>query len=217
MQVRETANKILDFDYDIDVVDSPHELLNWVESNNRDNKARIIAGYCWEWPKKERSNPEYKDIVIEEYDFGMSWNFDQGVWAIEPDSVNQAGCIHTAQGLEFDYVGVIIGPDLYFKDDKVMTDSSKRAKSDQSLRGLKKKSKTNPQEAEEIADRIIRNTYRTLMTRGMKACRVFCVDDALGEYLKQRISAIPIDYGDLDVLDYGQLKIADGCNFDARY
>lgn len=210
LQVRETANKILDFDYDIDVVDSPHELLNWVKSKNQKNKARVIAGYCWEWPKKERSNPEYRDIVIADHDFAMSWNFDQGVWAIDQNSVDQAGCIHTAQGLEFDYIGVIIGPEMFYEDGKVMTDPSRRAKSDQSLRGLKKKSKTNPEEAERIADIIIRNTYRTLMTRGMKACRVFCVDEALGEYLKQRISAVQVDYCDIDTLDCGGLRVADG-------
>ncbi len=210
LQVRETANKILDFDYDIDVVNSPQELLNWVISKNDNNKARIIAGYCWEWPKKERNNPEYKDIVIEEHNFAMSWNFSQGVWAIDPNSVDQAGCIHTAQGLEFDYIGVIIGPDLFYEDGKVVTDSSKRAKSDQSLKSLKGCKKTDPEEAEEIADTIIRNTYRTLMTRGMKACRVFCVDKALGEYLKQRISAVQVDYSDLDTLDCGALRVADG-------
>ena len=74
-----------------------------------------MAGYCWNWPKETRNDVNYHDIKIENY--GISWNLDGGdAFAINPDSVHEAGCIHTSQGLEFDYVGVIIGDDLKYRD-----------------------------------------------------------------------------------------------------
>lgn len=148
----------------------PHEMKREIlEKNKINNKSRIVSGYCWEWPKDNRSKSEYHDIRIEEYDFGMSWNLDNtSTWAIDEESIHEAGCIHTCQGLEFDYVGVIIGDDLRFENGEVITDHTKRAKSDQSLRGIKKMLKEEPEKAEKVADQIIRNTYRTLMTRGQK-------------------------------------------------
>lgn len=184
--IRETANKLFDLDYDFDVVEDPNEMLDWVKAHNQDNKARVIAGYCWRWPMEHRSNADYPDITLPEYDFQMSWNLNRGLWAIDPHSVEEAGCIHTAQGLEFDYVGILIGHDLFYKDGKVQTDFFARAVTDQSIKGLKKLSKTDPEKAHQIGDDIIRNTYRTLLTRGLKGCRVFCTDKALSEYLKKR-------------------------------
>ena len=189
LQVRETANPLFDIDYDFDVVDTPQELAAWVQQMNGNNKSRIIAGYCWEWPTEERKNTEFHDIRIEEHDYGISWNLNQGIWAIDPDSVSEAGCIHTSQGLEFEYVGIIIGPDMVYEAGEVKTDVDARARSDQSIKGLKKLGRTDPDEAARIGDAIVRNTYRTLLTRGMKGCRVFCTDRRLAEYLKQRRSA----------------------------
>jgi DUF2075 family protein len=187
LQIRETANKYFDLDYDFGVVNSPHDLVDWVKKHNSNNKARVIAGYCWDWPTKTRNNKNYHDIVIPEHNFGMSWNLNEGIWAIDPHSVNEAGCIHTSQGLEFEYVGIIIGPDMYFDGTNVCTDESKRASTDQSLKGIKKLANTDPELARERADLIIRNTYRTLLTRGLKGCRVFCTDAALAKYIKSRM------------------------------
>ncbi len=214
LQIRETANKYLDFGYDIEVVDDPNKLLDWAKEHNSNNKARIIAGYCWDWPKKERNNPEFKDIKIPDFDFEIAWNFTNGIWAIDPNSVTQAGCIHTSQGLEFEYIGIIIGPDMYFEDGLIKTDRTKRSKDDQSLRGLVKLSKTDPEAANKIADNIIRNTYRTLLTRGMKACRVFCLDTALGNYLNERIKATESTYIAAEELDYGIRAAEEKVNYD---
>jgi len=117
----------------------------------------------------------------------MSWNLgNTDTWAIDQDSINQVGCIHTCQGLEFEYVGVIIGDDLAYRDGKVVTDYTKRAKTDQSLKGIKKMMKEDPEKAMKVVDRIIRNTYKTLMTRGQKGCYIFCTDKALGKYFEER-------------------------------
>lgn len=94
------------------------------------------------------------------------------------------GCIHTCQGLEVDYVGVIIGPDLLFRDGMLTTSVKGRAKQDRSVRGWKKLAAADPVGAAERLDRIIRNTYRTLMTRGMKGCFVYCTDAQTREYFQ---------------------------------
>lgn len=127
--------------------------------------------------------------MIEEFNFAMSWNLGNSTtWAIDPNSVNEIGCIYTAQGLEFDYAGVIIGNDLRYENDKVITDIRERAKTDQSIKGINKLSKENPEQANKTADEIIKNTYRTLMTRGQKGCYIYCTDKKLSDYLKKRLN-----------------------------
>lgn len=188
LEIRETANTDLkDIDYDIQIVDSPDEVRNLIiERNKFSNRARILAGYCWNWISDGKNNTDIHDIKIG--DFEMSWNLgNTSTFAIDENSVNEVGCIHTSQGLEFDYVGVIIGDDMRYEDGKVVTDFTKRAKTDQSLKGIKKMNKENPEKAKRVADEIIKNTYRTLMTRGMKGCYIYCVDKELSNYLKEQM------------------------------
>ena len=116
----------------------------------------------------------------------MSWNLgNTSTWAIDEDSVQEAGCIHTCQGLEFDYVGVIIGNDIRYENGHIVTDYTKRASTDQSLKGIKTLARRDKKQAEELADEIIKNTYRTLMTRGMKGCYVYCEDKTLSNYMRR--------------------------------
>ena len=116
----------------------------------------------------------------------MSWNLgNTTTFAIDETSVNEVGCIHTSQGLEFDYEGVIIVDDMRYQDGHFVTDFTKRAKTDQSLKGIKKLYRENPEKALKEADEIIKNTYRTLMTRGMKGCYIYCTDQKLADYLKE--------------------------------
>lgn len=188
LDIRQTANyDMKDIDYDIRIIDSPNELKSLIiEKNHIRNRSRILAGYCWNWIKQGKNDDSIYDITID--DFKMSWNLSNSTtFAIDENSVNQAGCIHTSQGLEFDYVGVIIGDDLRCENGKIVTDFTKRATTDQSLKGIKSMYKKDPVKANEIADEIIKNTYRTLMTRGMKGCYVYCVDKELSNYLKKRI------------------------------
>ena len=190
LQIRDTANYDLEgIDYDIRICDSPKEMEHIVIEKNRiRNRARILAGYCWNWPKDTRNDVNYHDIKIGDY--GISWNLDGGdAFAINPDSVHEAGCIHTSQGLEFDYVGVIIGDDMRYENGEIITDYSKRAKTDQSMKGIKGLAKEDPKKANQLADEIIKNTYRTLMTRGMKGCYVYCTDSELAAYLKERLKS----------------------------
>lgn len=192
LQIEETANSEgFDIDYDLRVIDDPNELFDLIVEKNVNNKARLLAGYCWEWNNKDnnRNNPNHYDIVIEEYGFQKSWNLgNTKTYMIDRESVNQVGCIHTSQGLELDYAGVIIGNDLRYENGKVITDFTKRAKTDQSIKGLKKLMKENYDEANRIADEIIKNTYRVLMSRGQKGCYIYCEDKALAAYIRNRVS-----------------------------
>lgn len=193
LQIRETANvNYIGKDYDFRVYDDPNLLLKEIKKYNKvNNKSRVVAGYCWDWNKETRADSSVPDIVIAEHNFGMSWNLDNTeTWAIDEDSVNEAGVIHTCQGLEFDYVGVIIGDDLVYRDGKVQTDYTKRASTDRSIFGIKKMMKEQPEKASKLVDEIIRNTYRTLLTRGQKGCFVFCTDKRLADYLKNRIEKV---------------------------
>jgi len=189
LQIRETANPTLEgIDYDFRVFSDPNELRNAIlEKNKENNKSRMVAGYCWNWASKK--NPDLYDVVIPEFDFKMKWNLTQdgSLWIISPDSVNEIGCIHTCQGLEVDYIGVIIGPDLIVRDESVLTQPLARAKSDKSVFGHKKLLEKKPEEGKAILQRIIKNTYRTLMTRGMKGCYVYVCDENLREYLSKFI------------------------------
>lgn len=193
LEIRKTANYDgFDIDYEIKVLDNPKEMRSIIEEKNKiNNKARMLSGYCWNWIKEGKNNPSISDISIPSKNFNASWNLGSSMtWAIDPESVNEVGCIHTSQGLEFDYVGVIIGPDMKFDGNNIITDFRERAKTDNSLKGIKKMFKENPKKARKIADRIIKNTYRTLMTRGQKGCYIYCTDEKLKEYLKKRIASI---------------------------
>lgn len=200
LELEETANfDGFGMDYDFRVVDDVCELRDLIFEKNQkiDEKtykkyeARLLAGYCWNWDKEGRENTDYYDIRIG--DFEMSWNLgNTATWAIDETSVNEVGCIHTSQGLEFDYVGVIIGEDMKYENDHIVTDFNARAKTDQSLKGIKTFYKTNPDEALKVADEIIKNTYRTLMTRGMKGCYIYCEDMALQSYFKERLEKIKL-------------------------
>lgn len=183
LAIRRTANyDYFDLDYDIRVYDDPAKMREDLrELNKINNKARMIAGYCYEWVTQRNPDNNLYDIELGD-NFKAKWNFrNTNTWAIDETSFDQVGCIHTSQGLEFDYIGVIIGNDLRYENGKVITDYTKRAKSDRSLDGIQKYGRYKE------ADEIIRNTYKTLLTRGQKGCYIYCEDKALNKYLKERI------------------------------
>ena len=180
--IRPTANTTFDMDYDIKVFDNPNEMREAVRvKNNINNKSRLLAGYCYEWITQKNPFGDEYDIVLED-NFKAKWNFgNTSTWAIDETSFDQIGCIHTSQGLEFDYVGVIIGKDLVYDGTKVVTDYTQRAKTDQSLKGIKSTKNYK------LADEIIRNTYRTLLSRGQKGCYIYCENKSLAQYIKKML------------------------------
>ena len=184
--IRPTANLDLrGIDYQFEVVDDPNSLRNRINQYNTErNRARMVAGYCWPWNSKK--DKRAMDIIIPEHGFAMQWNLteDGMLWIMSPNSVNQIGCIHTCQGLEVDYVGVIIGGDLIIRNGKWKCRPEFRDRRDKSIHGIKQLLKTDPVRGQGMADLIIKNTYRTLMTRGMKGCLVYSTDEETRQYLQ---------------------------------
>lgn len=188
LQIKETANydlSSLDYEFDFKVFDEPKKLQEAIyEKNKINNKARLVAGYCWPWNSKK--DPNAYDFKEEEFGFNMRWNMTDygGKWIIDPNSVSEIGCIHTAQGLEVDYVGVIIGNDLVIRDGELLVNPSERDNGDRTVFGWKSGIKNNPSYWKPLLKTIVKNTYRTLMTRGMKGCYVYCSDPETNRYFK---------------------------------
>ena len=178
----ETLNAPLsELNYDFRVFDNPSQMRDQLRDINAiNNKARMVAGYCYDWNvKNKRGNVDISLVG----GFAAKWNLENDkIWAINPHSFEEVGCIHTAQGLEFDYVGVLIGKDLSFDNETglVITNKSAISKDDKSsgIRGAR----------DDEARRLILNTYKTLLTRGQKGCFVYCEDDALREYFKKMVN-----------------------------
>ena len=182
--IRETANtNIRELDYDFNVFDSAKDLHDQIVKHDRAGKpSRTVAGYCWDW--KSSSDPKAYDIELGK--LKMQWNLKAhgSAWIIHPNSLSEAGCIHTCQGLEVDYIGVIVGPDLLVRNGSVVTNGLARPGRDKTVKGFRKLLKNDKALAEKLVDRIIKNTYKTLMTRGMKGCYIHCTDPETNDYFK---------------------------------
>ena len=170
--------------------------------------ARICAGYCWPWHKTlkdKRAGTFFDDIVLG--DFHMSWNTHKDIipprgyvskekWACRPEGIKQVGCIYTTQGLEFDYIGVIVGPDLRIDEDGRLATNPGAHKPK-----VREESKKNVDDdflfnrsSENLKDTFIRNIYRVLLTRGMKGCYVYFCNPKVRAYIEERKPA----FKDLD-------------------
>ena len=187
LQLRDTGNYDgWDRDsFEFQVVDNPNTLLEIIKAKNNEGiTARMLAGFAWSWTDANSGNMYggIYDVTISKYNFSMPWNSrsSRELWAIRPEGEDQIGCIHTSQGLEFDYVGVIIGEDLkYDTVNRRLVASYDDYKDNAGKRGLKNK----PKELTEL----VCNIYKTLMSRGMKGCYVFCVDEELQSHFKERL------------------------------
>ncbi len=190
LQIEEKPIKPLSLkSYDFRVFDSPTEMMKCLKKHNKKNKARMVAGYCWDWKSRNNANSKIADIVFPEYGFAYKWNFSNDkTWCISPNSIDQIGCIHTCQGLELDYVGVIIGPDIICRNGEILVNPSKRSSEDRTIRGYKTMMEKDPINTKKLIKELTKNTYRTLMTRGMKGCFVYVMDEELKEYIKNNLS-----------------------------
>lgn len=203
LQIRETA----EFDswagtqYEFKVFDSAAELYQALTQRNGGNKARLVAGYSWEWPSGGRRRGTTTAHVSAD-GLALPWNFEGENWATSKDGIGQVGCVHTSQGLEFDWLGVLIGEDLVFRDGQVLGVPEKRARTDASLKGWKKDlqaAKGSADKTKAVLDRvdlIIKSTYKVLLSRGKRGCFVWCADPALRSYLKDRLDLVTQYSGD---------------------
>jgi DUF2075 family protein len=168
-----------ELNFDFKIFDNPNEMREALRIKNQvSNKTRMVAGYCYDWNVKY--NRGDWDIILED-GFKAKWNLENDrIWAINPNSFEEVGCIHTAQGLEFDYVGVFIGKDLTYNRATGLIETHREAiSSDDNSSGIRSAAPAK-------AHQLIINTYKTLMTRGQKGCYVYCEDEALREHFKRK-------------------------------
>ncbi|OOC54289.1 hypothetical protein NOSIN_11130 [Nocardiopsis sinuspersici] len=168
------------------LADSPSEMERELRRlNDEHESARITAGFCWKWSKPTEDGRLVRDVTIG--DWSMPWNNNadkpvdgappRAFWATDPAGIGQVGCIYTAQGFEYDWAGVIIGPDVKVRDGLLTTDNS--ANKD---RGVPRASLT-----EEQASPYIRNSYKVLLTRAMRGAIVYAVDPETQAHLKELV------------------------------
>ena len=153
LEIKQTANTNFEFNnLKVKVFDDPITMRDELrELNKINNKTRMIAGYCYDWNVK--NNKGERDIILPN-GFKAKWNLaNDDHRAVNPNSFEEVGCIHTCQGMEFDYVGVFIGKDLYFKDGHVHTNRNAISKDDKTS-GIRLTSTSN-----EEADKLIRRTF----------------------------------------------------------
>jgi len=202
LQIRPTGNfdNWAEEQYDFRVFDDAAELYRALKARNADNKARFVAGYSWDWPTEGRQRRGHvKHVTVD--GLSLPWNFSGENWATAADGIDQVGCVHTCQGVEFDWLGVLIGPDLRFENGRVVGDPGKRARTDSSLKGWKtalREAKDDAAATEAVLAKvqaIIRNTYKVLLSRGRKGCFVWCADQGLREYLRDRLRLALCTFG----------------------
>src|ERR1035437_906649 len=153
------------------------------------NSARIVAGFCWPWSRELDENGQLKkDVVIG--NFAMPWETHGDItrtpegyvkwyeWAYKKEGIKQVGCIYTAQGFEFDYIGVIVGNDLVYNAKTEQLEGNILATADPMLRRNR-----------ENFEKHVKNIYRVLMSRGMKGCYVYFVDKETENFFKSRIES----------------------------
>ncbi len=187
--------------FDFDVVDTPEEVLAFVREKNARAAgehqvvqgrsvfagARLLAGYAWPWTRENNLHAEVKDV-----DLGtvkLAWNNRAASykWATDPGTMDEVGCVHTSQGLEFDWVGVFIGNDLRYDPEKKRLYADIDSYFDKG--GKNGLGKTKQERSRNLLKYVCR-CYRVLLSRGVHGARVYCCDKALSEYLKARLAAV---------------------------
>jgi DUF2075 family protein/SOS-response transcriptional repressor LexA/DNA replication protein DnaC len=170
--------KIVNFpNYDLKLFDNAEEMVKEIKEKEKKHKlARVVAGYAWPWHTKKggRSNQKH-DIDID--GFKLIWNSTAQDWVNSPNAINEVGCIHTVQGYDLNYVGVIIGPEFYYDSLKNKFGVDKEKYFD--ING-----RNGITDTEEL-ERYVINIYKTLLTRGIKGTYIYIVDISLRNYFKK--------------------------------
>jgi DUF2075 family protein/DNA replication protein DnaC len=162
--------------YDLKCFNSAVELVEAIKTRDKEvGLARVVAGYAWDW--KTKNGQQDYDIKID--GLQLVWNSTNVDWVNSPNAINEIGCIHTVQGYDLNYVGVIIGPEVHFDKDnhKLLIDRDKY-KDINGKKGI---------ESLEELDRYIINIYKTLLTRGIYGTYIYAVDKNLNDYIKSII------------------------------
>jgi len=187
--IARTANVLWEGDeaFDFQIMPSAEELEERIRARAAEGfSARMTAGFCWPWSKQRPDGSLANDVVIGDY--ARPWNakhdarrLPDGIprahhWAHDPGGLNQIGCIYTAQGFEFDYVGVIWGPDLVYDFERREWVGHKERSHDTVVKGSK----------DRFAE-LVKNTYRVLLSRGLKGCYLYFMDRETERFVRSRM------------------------------
>lgn len=187
--IKRTANVIWDQheEFDFRILPSPLELENAIRDKVKEGfTGRVTAGFCWDWSDPDNEGNLKDDVIIGDY--RRPWDArpeatklapgipKASLWAYDPNGINQVGCIYTAQGFEFDYVGVIFGEDLIYDFDKQEWAGNQSKSSDSVVK----------RSGDKFVD-LVKNTYRVLLSRGMKGCYVYFMNKDTERFFKSRI------------------------------
>jgi DUF2075 family protein len=175
--------------FQLSVADSPEELEQLLLAKEADGySARMAAGYCWPWSDPRPDDTLVADVAIEGW--SRPWNVKgerrvgaappAALWASDPAGVGQVGCVYTAQGFEYDWNGVILGPDLVWRDGSLV--SNRLANRDPDFRSQKNVS-------DQQFDDLVRNVYKVLLTRGMVGTLLYSTDPETRDALRALVSS----------------------------
>lgn len=191
LTIRRTPNILWDNTdgFEFQIMDSVQELEAAIRSKQETGQtARLMAGFCWPWSSPTSTGDLVPDVQIGPW--AMPWNARSGAgrlapgipkelfWASDPRGIEQVGCVYTAQGFEFDYAGIIWGTDLVFDPIGGQWIGNPSESEDKQV----KKSKGD------FVD-LVKNTYRVLLTRGMKGCYVYFQDEATRNFVRSRLES----------------------------
>lgn len=199
--IQRTANVLWSTDqgYDFQIIDSPVKVEDLLEQRRQEGyTARMVAGFCWPWSNPLPDGQLVADVTLqtEAFSYSRPWNAKDSagrlapgipkssLWATAPTGANQVGCIYTAQGFEFDYVGVIIGTDLVYRQQLGGWVAQGSNSADSAINN----SRVRPQDQLEF----LRNTYKVLMTRGMQGCYVYFQDPETEQFFRSRMESATI-------------------------
>jgi hypothetical protein len=178
----------MDDEFDFRIVGSAGELERLIRLRAAEGStARLVAGFCWPW-----SDPDDVGLLVPDVrvgDWAMPWNakaearrLGPGIprsdfWASAKEGIEQVGCVYTAQGFEFDYVGVIVGPDLVYRP----MDGGWVGQREESQDRVVSRGVTDAE-----FTRFVKSTYRVLLTRGLRGCYVYFVDPPTRDFFLSR-------------------------------
>lgn len=171
-------------EYELILFDSIEDMVSEIKSRDFENGlSRLVAGYSWPWMTNKKDSKQDYDIEIE--GTRLKWNSTNIDWVNSENSREEVGCIHTTQGYDLNYTGVIFGNEITY--DKTTQQIKILKENYYDVNG--KQSITDP---EELKDFIL-NIYKTIMLRGIRGTYVYVCDKNLREYFSQFISKFKIE------------------------
>jgi len=212
--IRRTANTLWSPGqevFEFKIYSDPESLEKAIRSKVEEgHTGRVTAGFCWKWSMPNQDGTLVDDVVIGDYK--RPWDAKPearhlapgipkaSLWAYDPNGINQIGCVYTAQGFEFDYVGVIVGKDMIYNFDSQIWEGHPENNADSVVKRAR----------DHFVD-LVKNTYRVLLSRGMKGCFVHFMDKDTERFfrsrmevaqVKEKMKILPIEFEGLKEVAY---------------